>query len=361
MLLTDGLAGDQQEIVRGALQRRSARACRSSAAARATTSRCRPPSSCTATQVLRNAVVGAAIASDAPLGNRRPARLARASGEPMLVTSSADNRVLLARRPARARRLPGPARRAAEARDRPRRVHPVRAHPPARARPPHAARSRSASSARPTSRTARSAASPRCRRAGSRGSWKATTTRCSPRPMPPAATRWRRSAAAPPLGLIAFDCIARRGVLGDAGIATRGGPHRRARRRRAGRGLLHVRRDRAHARDQRVPQPDPRRPRGRVSGAPLVPQLATSWSAQQLAEFLALVSACDDEAERQPHRGRTRRRGARRRGGRDRARRHVVASIGFTAGRCPSAEIFAAARGEAEHHRTSPASATARC
>jgi len=57
-----------------------------------------------------------------------------------------------------------------------------------------------------------------------------------------------------PLGLLAFDCIARRGVLGDEGIRaevsriasySRGAPVRR---------LLHLWRDRAHSRRQRIPQ-----------------------------------------------------------------------------------------------------------
>ena len=81
-----------------------------------------------------------------------------------------------------------------------------------------AARTTCASSARPTSRTARSAASPRCRRARSRGSWRATPT-----PSCGATDAACRAALEPldgeqPLGVLAFDCIARRGVLGETGI-----------------------------------------------------------------------------------------------------------------------------------------------
>ena len=117
---------------------------------------------------------------------------------------------------------------------------------------------------RRTSTTARSAASPRCRRAGSPGSWRATRSPSSTRPTPPAATRSPRSAARPPLGVLAFDCIARRGILGDEGIDARSTRDRQARRRRAGGRLLHLRRDRAHARRQRLPQPDARRAGGRL-------------------------------------------------------------------------------------------------
>ena len=69
-----------------------------------------------------------------------------------------------------------------------------------------------------------------------------------------------------------------------ASRARSSGSAQRARRRAGGR-LLHLRRDRPHARHQRLPQPDARRPGGRMSASP------TAGPTQQLAEFLAAVSA----------------------------------------------------------------------
>jgi hypothetical protein len=91
MLLTDGLAGDQQEIVRGAHSVAGAGVplvggCAGDGLKMQATFQLYGD------QVLRNAVVGAAIASDAPLGIGVRHGW-RAVGQPMLVTSSADNRV----------------------------------------------------------------------------------------------------------------------------------------------------------------------------------------------------------------------------------------------------------------------------
>src|SRR6202011_3307399 len=84
----------------------------------------------------------------------------------------------------------------------------------------------------PTSRTGRSSASPASRRVAWPGSWRATTRRCWRAPTRPArvgsalliVTAPARSDALSsldghrPVGFLAFDCIARRGVLGDEGI-----------------------------------------------------------------------------------------------------------------------------------------------
>ena len=79
-----------------------------------------------------------------------------------------------------------------------------------------------------------------------------------------------------------------------------------------------------------------------------MPQLATSWSAQQLTEFLALVSACDDEASASRIAVERAAEAIDAEAGAIVLEDHVVASIGFTAGEVPSAGIFAAARGESD-------------
>ena len=59
-----------------------------------------------------------------------------------------------------------------------------------------------------------------------------------------------------PLGFLAFDCIARRGVLGDTGIRKEVESDQVVLAGVAGCRLLHLRRDRAHSRRQRIPQSD---------------------------------------------------------------------------------------------------------
>jgi diguanylate cyclase (GGDEF)-like protein len=79
-----------------------------------------------------------------------------------------------------------------------------------------------------------------------------------------------------------------------------------------------------------------------------VPQLATSWSAQQLTEFLALVSSCADE----PSASRVAVERAAEAIDAEVAAmvvdREVVASIGFAAGQVPRDDLVAAAHREAE-------------
>ena len=91
----------------------------------------------------------------------------------------------------------------------------------------------------------------------------------------------------------------------------RGRADRRARGRRAGRRLLHVRRDRPDARHRRVPPADPRRPGAAHD------RRRRSWSPAAARRVRRRgVAACTDE-----RRGRARRRRARRRGAGGRVRR----------------------------------------
>src|ERR687887_1409689 len=91
LLLTDGLAGDQQEIVRGAYGVLGAGVPLVGGCA-GDDLRMRQTSQLYGDRVLTDAVVSAAVGSDAPfgIGVRHGWRKA---GEPMLVTSSANNRV----------------------------------------------------------------------------------------------------------------------------------------------------------------------------------------------------------------------------------------------------------------------------
>ena len=91
LLLTDGLSGDQQEVVRGAYQQVGAEiplvgGCAGDGL------RMKATFQLHGTTVLDNAVVAAAIASNAPLGIGVRHGWRRV-GEPMVVTSSGDNRV----------------------------------------------------------------------------------------------------------------------------------------------------------------------------------------------------------------------------------------------------------------------------
>lgn len=91
LLLTDGLAGDQQEIVRGAYAVAGAGiplvgGCAGDDLKMTATAQLH------GTEVLKNSVVAAAIASDAPLGIGVRHGWRRV-GDPMVVTKSSDNRV----------------------------------------------------------------------------------------------------------------------------------------------------------------------------------------------------------------------------------------------------------------------------
>ena len=217
MLLTDGLAGDQQEIVRGAYSVLGAAiplvgGCAGDDLAMKQTDQLH------GREVMTDAVVSAAIASDAPFGIGVRHGWRRV-GEPMLVTESSNNRVYkLDDRPALdvyLERLDAPeeARTDAEAFTRFALTHPLG--------------------------MSRRSGEEQVRFIGgadfSDGSLSAIAE------VPPGAMVWSMegdddsvlaatnaacddAVAAldgnPPIGVLAFDCIARRGVLGDDGIVT---------------------------------------------------------------------------------------------------------------------------------------------
>jgi hypothetical protein len=217
VLLTDGLAGDQQEIVRGAYGVVGASVplvggCAGDALEMRATYQLHDE------RVLSNAVVGAALSSEAPLGIGVRHGWGRV-GEPVVVTRSAENRVyLLNDRPALD-------------------VYLEHLDPPSDARSDPAAFTRFALT-HPLGLSGRSgedhvrfvgeadfedgslgfiAEVPQGGLAwfmeGDGGSvLEATGAACD--------DALALLDGAPPLGLIAFDCIARRGVLGDAGIST---------------------------------------------------------------------------------------------------------------------------------------------
>jgi hypothetical protein len=91
LLITDGLAGDQQEIVRGAYSVAGASVPLVGGCA-GDDLKMRATHQLYGDRVLRNAVIGAAIGSDAPLGIGVRHGWRRV-GEPMLVSRSANNRV----------------------------------------------------------------------------------------------------------------------------------------------------------------------------------------------------------------------------------------------------------------------------
>lgn len=214
LLLADGLAGDQQEVVRGAYQTVGAEVplvggCAGDGLKMQATSQLH------GTDVLDNAVVAAAIASDAPIGIGVRHGWRRV-GEPMLVTSSDGNRVH-------------------ELDDCPALdVYLERLHAPARARTDPAAFTRFALS-HPLGLSRRSGEEVRfvggadfddrslvCIAQVPRGgqAWIMEGDEDSVLAATDDACREALDALGgrAPLGLLAFDCIARRGVLGDAGI-----------------------------------------------------------------------------------------------------------------------------------------------
>jgi hypothetical protein len=215
LLLTDGLAGDQQEIVRGAYSVVGAGVplvggCAGDDLKMSETLQLH------GTEVLRDAVVAAAICSDAPLGIGVRHGWRRV-GEPMLVTKSQDNRVfMLDDRPALdvyLERLGAPT----EARSDPAAftrfamTHPLGLS--ARTGEPHV---RFVGEANFTDRSLGCIAEvPQSAivwfMEGDEGSvLDATDSACE--------EALAALGGRPPLGTLAFDCIARRGILGDAGI-----------------------------------------------------------------------------------------------------------------------------------------------
>lgn len=216
MLLTDGLAGDQQEIVRGAHSVVGAAVPLVGGCA-GDDLRMKTTFQLYGDRVLRNAVVAVAVSSDAPfgIGVRHGWRKV---GEPMLVTRSAENRVYtLEDRPALD-------------------VYLERLEAPAEARTDSAAFTRFALT-HPLG-LSRRAGEEQVRFVGE-ADFEQRALVCIAE-VPQGALAWFMEgdegsvlratdaacsdALAPlgdrkPLGMIAFDCIARRGVLGDEGIS----------------------------------------------------------------------------------------------------------------------------------------------
>ncbi|HEV2891086.1 MAG TPA: FIST N-terminal domain-containing protein [Frankiaceae bacterium] len=216
LLLTDGLAGDQQEIVRGAYGVVGAGVplvggCAGDDLAMTATYQLH------GREVLRDAIVAAAVSSDAPFGIGVHHGW-RTVGEPMLVTSSGGNRVYsLDDRPALD-------------------VYLDRLGAPAAARTDPAAFTRFALT-HPLGLSRRSQ-EPQVRFVAE-ADFAGRSLGCIAE-VPQGGLTWfmegdaesvldatdRACATAlggldgPPLGMLAFDCIARRGVLGDPGIRT---------------------------------------------------------------------------------------------------------------------------------------------
>lgn len=215
LMLTDGLAGDQQEIVRGVFGVVGAAVplvggCAGDALEMQRTYQLH------GTQVLTGAVVAAALGSDAPLGIGVRHGW-RTVGEPMLVTKSQDNRVYTMNdEPALD-------------------IYLDRLNVPAGARANAAAFTRFAST-HPLG-ISRRAAEPHVRFVGG-ADFEERSLSCIAE-VPEGGLAWfmegdeksvleATDAACteavqtlgdqPPLGMIAFDCIARRGVLGEEGI-----------------------------------------------------------------------------------------------------------------------------------------------
>ncbi|MEA2429060.1 MAG: hypothetical protein QOF37_2688 [Thermoleophilaceae bacterium] len=217
MLLTDGLAGDQQEIVRGAYSVTGASVplvggCAGDDLAMKTTYQFH------GREVMTDGVVAAAIASDSPFGIGVRHGWRRV-GEPMLVTESANNRVFtLDERPAL-------------------QVYLDRLDAPEEARTDEAAFTRFALT-HPLGMSRRSGEE-QVRFIG--GADFADGSLSTIAEVPPGALVWSMEGddesvlaatdgacddalagldGRAPLGVIAFDCIARRGVLGEDGIKT---------------------------------------------------------------------------------------------------------------------------------------------
>jgi hypothetical protein len=215
MLLTDGLAGDQSEIVRGAYGVVGAGlplvgGCAGDGLRMEATHQFH------GTEVLTNAVVAAALGSDGPLGigvrhGWRPV------GEPMLVTQSSDNRVLsIDEKPALdvyLERLDAPPEVRADPASF---THFAQTHPLGLAGRSGEAQVRFVSDAGFEDRSLGCIAEvPQGGLAwlmeGDDASVLAATDAACEDALAPLDGQ-------PPLGLIAFDCIARRGVLGDDGV-----------------------------------------------------------------------------------------------------------------------------------------------
>ena len=195
LLLTDGLAGDQQEIVRGAYGVLGAGVPLVGGCA-GDDLRMRQTSQLYGDQVLHDAIVAAAVASDTPfgIGVRHGWRKV---GEPMLVTHSANNRVYsLDDQPALD-------------------VYLDRLNAPEDARSDPAAFTRFALT-HPLGLSRRSGEEVRF---VGEANFQDRSLGCIAE-VPQGGLTWFMDGdeGADPLGLLVFDCIARRGVLGEEGI-----------------------------------------------------------------------------------------------------------------------------------------------
>jgi hypothetical protein len=214
MLLTDGLAGDQQEIVRGAYAVAGAGVPLVGGCA-GDGLKMQQTSQLYADRVLTDAVVGAALGSDAPMGIGVRHGW-RKVGEPMLVTKSAGNRVfVLDGRPALdvyLERLEAPD---AARNDPTAFTHFAMTHPLGLQR-------RSGEEVRFVAEADFADRSLGCIAEVPQGglTWIMEGDRESVLHGTDAACEEAMTTLAgqTPIGVLAFDCIARRGVLGDAGI-----------------------------------------------------------------------------------------------------------------------------------------------
>ena len=233
LLLTDGLAGDQQDIVRGAYDVAGSVVPLVGGCAGDDLAMAGDAPAATTTQVLRDAVVGVAIGSDAPLGigvqhgwRRASAIPCSSPAPPATASTSSTTGPRSTSTSSASARPPRPGR--------PGRVHPLRPHPPARPRPPQRR------GPRPLRR---------------RGRLRATAALGCIAEVPQGAIAWFMDGDAESVlsatddGLRGRDLGARRrarpracspstasrrrGVLGDDGIAERGRADRRGVRRRA--------------------------------------------------------------------------------------------------------------------------------
>ena len=215
ILLTDGLAGDQQEIVRGAYGVAGAAVPMVGGCA-GDDLRMRSTHQFFGTEVHQDAIVSAALASDAPFGIGVRHGWRRV-GDPMLITDAVANRVFkIDEEPALdsyLTRLDAPV----EARtDLEAFVRFAATHPLGLARRRGEEHVRFVSGADFEERTLECIAEvPRGALAwfmeGDDDSVLAATDAACADALAPLGDR-------PPLGMVAFDCIARRGVLGDTGI-----------------------------------------------------------------------------------------------------------------------------------------------
>ena len=189
LLLSDGLGGDQQEVVRGAFGVLGAEVPLVGGCA-GDDMKMRHTLQFHGSEVLEHAVVGAAIGSEGPIGIGVQHGW-RAVGEPMVVTSSEGNSVLtLDDQPALdayLQRLDAPQSSARTPR------HSRCSQRPIRSDSVEGVVTRFASSPAATLARARSTASPPSRKGAWSGSCKAITTRCSARRTSPASRRCRRS------------------------------------------------------------------------------------------------------------------------------------------------------------------------